>query len=280
LTTASQKCIACRDERLEAIQKKKKVIALQRPQRLLKKRLKLLEPQEYEFAELIENISGKNRDVSRYSYSYDHSKINKLFNNYKIPYKIPVTCTKHGEYQSVLERHLIGKSNCLVCAGIARISKEDCFARFVNMHGTRFDYSKFKFISMNKISLVRCIEHNSWFKTTASNHLLCESSGGCKQCKTSGLDSSKPAILYYLSINNGQAYKIGITNFDVNKRFIKDKTFTYKIIEVWTYENGKDAFDKELEIKREFKEAQYKGDPLMKSGNTELFTHDILGLDI
>ena len=282
LTTACQKCTTCRNERLDAIKKKKKLLAIKHPQQTLRKRLELLissEPEAFSFAELIDKTSSLNRDTEKYSYSYDHEKINKLFRNYKIPYKIPVTCNKHGEYISVLESHLQGKSNCQVCAGIARISKEECLKRFKNVHGDKFDYSKFKFKSMGMKSIVRCIKHDHWFKTTPSNHLICETSGGCKLCNKSGFDISKPGTLYYISINNGQAYKIGITNHSVKKRFLKDSDLNYKVIATFEFDLGIDALNRETEIKRQFKHAKYIGEPLLLNGNTELFSYDILGLD-
>lgn len=282
LSNVSQKCTHCRNERLAIITAKKKQIALARPQKKLREKLELmssLEPHAHSFAELIEDVSCSTRDTNRYSYSYDHEYLNKLFKSYKVPEKIQVICNKHGPFTSILSSHIEGKSNCQICAGIARISKEDCFNRFNAVHGQRFDYSKFKFVSMNKKSIIKCIKHNHWFKTSASNHLLCESSGGCKKCQTSGFDPSKPGTLYYLSINNGSVYKIGITNFTVKKRFLKDPTLNYKVIAAFEFENGQDAFNKELEIKRQYKHAQYKGEPIMLSGNTELFTYDILGLD-
>lgn len=132
---------------------------------------------------------------------------------------------------------------------------------------------------MGKKSIIKCIKHDHWFKTTPSNHLICETSGGCKLCSQSGFDTSKPGTLYYISINNGQAYKIGITNHSVKKRFLKDPGLDYKIIATFDFELGLDALNKETEIKRQFKDAKYTGEPLLLNGNTELFSYDILGLD-
>ena len=56
----------------------------------------------------------------------------------------------------------------------------------------------------------------------------------------------------------------------------------FLIINTIHYENGIDALNEETKIKREFKEYQYKGDTPFTNGtlSSELFTHDILGLDI
>lgn len=185
LSNVFKKCTHCQSDKIEVIKTENKQIALKNRQDKFKTKLESLsslEPHNPSFSELIENISNLNRDINRYSYSYDHVYINKLFKNYKIPKTIQVICNKHGSFKTILSSHLKGNSNCQICAGIARISKEDCFNRFNTLHGQRFDYSKFKFISMSKKSIVRCIKHNHWFKTSASNHLLCKSSGGCKKC--------------------------------------------------------------------------------------------------
>lgn len=282
LSTASQKCTKCKDERIALLLEKKRILKLKRPQKLFRQKLENIlqsEPNSQSFAELIDNVSFSTRDTSRYSYSYVHDKINKMFKNHAIPHKIPVICNKHGEYISNLQNHIDGRSNCQVCAGIARISKEDCLKRFINVHQNKFDYSRFKFKSMGKKSIIKCIKHDHWFKTTPSNHLICETSGGCKLCSQSGFDTSKPGTLYYISINNGQAYKIGITNHSVKKRFLKDPGLDYKIIATFDFELGLDALNKETEIKRQFKDAKYTGEPLLLNGNTELFSYDILGLD-
>jgi len=45
------------------------------------------------------------------------------------------------------------------------------------------------------------------------------------------------------------------------------------------YANGYDAARAETEIKRKYKRYKWKGPDLLSSGNSELFTKDILGLD-
>jgi hypothetical protein len=46
------------------------------------------------------------------------------------------------------------------------------------------------------------------------------------------------------------------------------------------FKEGRKAFELEQYYLNLFKEHRYQGPPILKSsGNTELFTHDILGLD-
>lgn len=89
-----------------------------------------------------------------------------------------------------------------------------------------------------------------------------------------GFDYQKKGILYYISVNDGQAFKIGITNYNVQKRF-KNEFYKITVIFEKEYENGYDAADAELKILRRFKKHKYKGNNLLESGNTELFNIDI-----
>ena len=50
-------------------------------------------------------------------------------------------------------------------------------------------------------------------------------------------------------------------------------------MKIWRYVTGKEALQKEREIKQQFKHAQWIGESLLKDGNTELFEYDILQLD-
>ena len=74
------------------------------------------------------------------------------------------------------------------------------------------------------------------------------------------------------------AYKIGITNRSVEFRFGADMKFI-TVIKTWDFLVGKDARCKEREVLNNFKEYQWKGENLLESGNTELFTVDVLELD-
>ena len=94
----------------------------------------------------------------------------------------------------------------------------------------------------------------------------------------SGFDTKKPAKLYYVSINNGQAYKIGITNLSVKERFRQDFK-KIDIIKVWDYSIGAEARTQEQKILKRFSYAKWDGVEILKDGNSELFNHDILCLD-
>jgi len=93
-----------------------------------------------------------------------------------------------------------------------------------------------------------------------------------------GFDFNAPAILYYLKINDGQGYKIGITNREVKERFFGEMK-KIEILKTWAFNKGRDAKKREQEILLKFKEYQYKGKDLLYNANSEIFSKDVLEID-
>lgn len=94
-----------------------------------------------------------------------------------------------------------------------------------------------------------------------------------------GFDKSKLAYLYYLKVTtdtNQILYKIGITNRTVNERFNLTDLSKIEIIKQKLYERGQDAYELEQKLLKMYKQYQYTGPNVLESGNTELFTVDIL----
>lgn len=107
--------------------------------------------------------------------------------------------------------------------------------------------------------------------------------GVCPSCreKCTGFNPDKPGTFYYLRVetNNKPLYKIGITNRTVEKRFTLSDMDKITVLRTLTFEEGRSASDLEKYYLNLFRDHQYKGEPILSSGNTELFTHDILHLD-
>lgn len=96
-----------------------------------------------------------------------------------------------------------------------------------------------------------------------------------------GFKKSEPAQLYYIRVESeGMVlYKIGITNYTWQKRhYVRD---VKKCTEIWVkeYKIGGNAYNRERKILREHADSLYFGKPVLASGNSELFTNDVLGLD-
>lgn len=147
--------------------------------------------------------------------------------------------------------------------------------RSLNTHGYVYDYSKVEYIN-NKVPVTLICKDHGEFTLTPHAHLAGKS--GCPFCNPKSFDFNKSGLLYYLCIED-KYYKIGITNRSVKKRFAGEM-HKIRIIQEWEYENGYDCYQKEQEIIKTYAEYAYTDEykPLI-SGNTELFTKDILELD-
>jgi len=97
--------------------------------------------------------------------------------------------------------------------------------------------------------------------------------------KSSGYDYNSPAILYYLSLENGRAYKIGITNRTVEQRYSSEELSKIKVLMTVQYQCGIDAQKAEQQILKDFKFAKWDGEKILKDGNTEIFKYDVLDMD-
>ncbi len=102
----------------------------------------------------------------------------------------------------------------------------------------------------------------------------------CRDCATNGYRGSLPGRLYYLKFEyKGKIYyKLGVTNRTVKERYREEK-IPYIILMDLYYEDGSIPFSKETIILRKNKKWKYKGFPFLRTGNSELFTKDVLGLD-
>lgn len=100
-----------------------------------------------------------------------------------------------------------------------------------------------------------------------------------KDVNFGGFKVNKPGVLYYLKVGNGTAYKIGITNRSVDKRFTLQDLQSVRVLKVWKFQDGLACRSEEQRILQTYKDYKYQGPPLLTSGNSELFYKDILGLD-
>lgn len=197
---------------------------------------------------------------------YDYSEVNYV----NAKENIIIKCKIHGEFKQAPDTHISG-AGCPKCAGIVRLTNEEFIIRANEIHKKKYDYSRVNYINAREKIDIICPEHGT-FDQIAYNHLI---GRGCPNCATSGFDKEKPAILYYLKISSGLAYKIGITNRSVEERFIGEMD-QIEILKIWNYEKGIDALKQESQILTRYAEFLYIGPDILKSGNTELFDRNIL----
>ena len=211
---------------------------------------------------------------------YDYSLVEYL----SCQDKVTIICPDHGPFEQMPNGHLGGKG-CYECGIVAssdtkRSTTEQFIAKARMVHGDHYDYSFVKYVRSSKKVEIICPTHGL-FLQAPNDHIVQKS--GCPDCAQTGFNPSKPGLLYYLAIttdNGGTRYKIGITNLTVEERFRGADRARIRVVKTWRFAIGRVAAERESEILYKFSGDRYYGPRLLVgAGNTELFTHDVLGLD-
>lgn len=212
---------------------------------------------------------------------YDYSQVRYI----NALTKVTIICPDHGVFEQRPVNHIreVGCAKCAFesTAALRTLTTQEFIEKARKVHGDRYDYSKVEYKTSHEKVEIGCTEHGSFWQSPA-NHAR-EYKTGCPGCAETGFDQTKPGILYYVAVtkdDGGTLYKIGITNLSVKRRFPMLDRDRMRIVKVWRFSIGRLAADREVEILSEFSGDLYRGpDILVGAGNTELFTHDVLGLD-
>ena len=205
---------------------------------------------------------------------YDYSEVEYVGNKTEVT----IICGVHGRFSQLPNHHLKG-SGCDICGGKKKLTTEQFIEKAKAIHGDRYDYSQVDYVNIDTNVTIICHVHGP-FPQTPLNHLHQES--GCRDCADFGFNPSEPGLLYYIAVTTDDGdtrYKIGITNYTVEKRFLGADMARIRIVKTWRYAIGRFAAEREAEILRQYAGDKYYGPDILKIGNSELFTHDILGLD-
>ncbi len=97
--------------------------------------------------------------------------------------KTEIVCPEHGPFLQRPHAHLQGRG-CPACGqakrGLSRKSSQDQIVKvFLRVHGKKYDYSRFNYISQHFKSTIICPKHGE-FLQSASNH---RAGKGCPLCK-------------------------------------------------------------------------------------------------
>lgn len=218
------------------------------------------------------------RAIKQHGLKYNYEKVQYV----NAITKITITCLEHGDFEQLPADHIAG-CDCPKCANDNKAkamikSQEDYITELNNVHNNKYDYSLVKYNGAIDSITIICPEHGS-FEQNANSHLR---GRGCPSCAKSGFDPMKSGYLYYLKVTSDKGeilYKIGITNLSINKRFTPADRDKIEVIKLTYYKIGVAAYNEEQRILKEYKEFKYTGADVLSSGNTELFTKDVLGLD-
>lgn len=216
--------------------------------------------------------------------------------------KIKVICPIHGEFEQIPRNLILSgcKTGCKQCGLESKNkSKTKDFNDFIEkakiIHNNKYEYIEENYINRKSKIRIICKEHGEFIKS-AQKHL---SGQACWDCKIQELVSknilvggysedlfkSKPelkdkkACLYYISINNGRLYKIGISiTLKTRMRGIKCKagSFIKSMDLLWTSEDTLyNCFKKEQEILE-----KYKDNRVYFKWSTELFDKNVLPIQL
>ena len=190
---------------------------------------------------------------------------------------VKIICKKHGMFSCEAKAHRAG-SGCPKCSkdGI-KLAETKFWEEVKAIHGNNYLYTNSNYNGSSNAITVTCKIHGD-FSQIAGSHLR---GSGCPLCAKGGFALDKPAILYYVKLLGTPYYKIGITGRSLKERFTRNSDYKkLKTIKTWSFNVGKDALLFENQILKANSRYRYKGvTPLLYSGNTELFTRDVLSLD-
>jgi len=184
-------------------------------------------------------------------------------------------CPTHGEWEARPDNILHGKG----CPGCRRqktieANKQKSLqaakefpSKASEIHKSKYDYSKSKYISVHKKIEIICPEHGCFWQSPA-NHLSGEN--GCPDCSIFGYRTSKPGWLYLQTLSD-EFIKIGITNHTPERRMKehkKNSTLQHKIVGKWHFNDGNIPLSIETKIKRSF-ECGVVSPDVMEDGHSE-----------
>ena len=208
---------------------------------------------------------------------YDYSKTTYV----NSATKVTITCPIHGDFEQLPGAHTVNRYGCIKCGREVRSLKissntADFIAKARKVHNDIYTYENTEYINSTSKVYIRCRTHG-YFHMRPNDHLNGQC---CPLCTGSrGFQKTLPAYLYYLKITTDDdkvVYKIGITNNSVEQRYGITDLKKIEVLNIVKYDVGLDAYNEEQRILKQYSSYKYVGIDILKDGNTELFTEDIL----
>ncbi|MEA3371429.1 MAG: DUF723 domain-containing protein [Campylobacterota bacterium] len=205
--------------------------------------------------------------------------------------KVEITCPNHGNFWQTADNHLHLAHGCPKCytefsnssEKHDRYTTEQFIQKAVSKFGDKYNYSKVKYFNTKTHISIICPEHGE-FTQRPSNHLT--GYEGCPECLANGINNGGfnrglPGICYLMKfiIDDQLIYKVGITNRTVQERYSSSEFKHCIEAQAKAFNVGKDAHTMEQTLLKKYKQHKYEGDPILKSGNTELLVGPIGGLE-
>lgn len=199
---------------------------------------------------------------------YDYSKVDYI----SAKTDVIVICKVHGEFKTKPTNHLSSKG-CRKCAnvltGLRRsLNQDEVIRRFINKHGSRYDYSKVNYSGDAHALLdIVCKEHGL-FTQSYANH---NSGKGCPICAkefnsrlksgfVKSANSKSYASLYLIKCydSDEEFYKIGITTKPIRYRFGGKSQIPYEYNLIHLHcSDGESIWELEKILHREYRDIKY-----------------------
>lgn len=212
-------------------------------------------------------------------------------------YRCP-QCNKEYELVISTVNHRKRQGGAEVCRACANISiginswyskqkyeniKSTFLEIFKEVHGTRYDYSKFIYCGAMVKGTIICKIHGEFLQTYADHR----EGHGCPLCaneeNTFGLRKdvvlNKPTLIYYVYFRGLNLWKVGCTSNTLKKRFAEDKEHDLEVLYIKEYSSGYEAYAVEKWLLRYSLEYTYKGLGVIVGGNTELRTKPLVNFE-
>lgn len=112
---------------------------------------------------------------------YDYSKVKYI----SCDKKVTIICPIHGEFLQTPDSHIYQKSGCIKCGAerrglLSRKNTEKFIEDAKRIHGSKYDYSKTKYISSNYHVCIICPKHGEFWQDP-NNHI---NGANCPKCSS------------------------------------------------------------------------------------------------
>lgn len=119
------------------------------------------------------------RAIAKHGNKYDYSKTVYVNSNTHVT----IICPKHGAFKKLPLEHTVRGRGCPKCGRPFRHTKESFIEKAIARHGTRYDYTKVRYVNNRVPVTITCPKHGD-FQQTPKMHLRghgCPSCGGHTQ---------------------------------------------------------------------------------------------------
>lgn len=136
-----------------------------------------------EMIELFIKAHGSRYDYSRVEFSRANDKVE-------------IVCSKHGSFYQIPINHAYGKG-CIKCSGTYQYTTDEAIERFIEIHGSLYDYSFVDYINSDTKIKIGCRNHGI-FEQMPHSHMA---GTGCPSCASSYQPTTNEVIEQFKSIH-------------------------------------------------------------------------------